>query len=140
MQFQLVQYLQDVLPSFAKKLIVLMDVKEIQSTTIGLLNDIFQSNKGENSVTFEIMELEKHKRLAVVEKTIEDNEISDEEISIETEAEIENTEEPVVAMTEEVEEIRVVTKLSMPSRKLKVKISNELLTELEKLQINFKLN
>lgn len=140
MQFQLVQYLQDVLPSFAKKLIVLMDVKEIQSTTISLLNDIFQSNKGENSVTFEIMELEKHKRIAVVEKTIEDNEISEEEISIETEAELENTEEPVVAMTEEVEEIRVVTKLSMPSRKLKVKISNELLTELEKLQINFKLN
>lgn len=138
MQFQLVQYLQDVLPSFAKKLIVLMDVKEIQGTTIDLLNGIFQSNKGENSVTFEIMELEKHKRIAVVEKTIEDNEISDEEISIETE--IENTEESVVAITEEVDEIRVVTKLSMPSRKLKVKISNELLTELEKLQINFKLN
>jgi DNA polymerase III subunit alpha len=137
-QFQLVQYLQDVLPSFAKKLIVLMDIKEIQTNTVSLLNDIFQSNKGDNAVVFEIMELEKRKRIAVVEKTIEDNEISDEEISIETE--IENTEESVVAITEEVEEIRVVTKLSMPSRKLKVKISNELLTELEKLQINFKLN
>ncbi len=140
MQFQLVQYLQDVLPSFAKKLIVLMDVKEIQSTTVGLLNDIFQSNKGDNSVVFEVMELEKVKRLAVVEKSTVDNEISEEEISIETETELENTEEPVVAMTEEVEEIRVVTKLSMPSRKLKVKISNELLTELEKLQIDFRLN
>jgi DNA polymerase-3 subunit alpha len=28
----------------------------------------------------------------------------------------------------------------MPSRRLKVKISNELLVELEKMQINFKLN
>lgn len=139
-QFQLVQYLQDVLPSFAKKLIVLMDVNEIHSTTVTLLNDIFQSNKGDNSVVFEVMELEKVKRLAVVEKSTIDNEISEDEISIETETDIENTDEPEIAITEEVEEIRVVTKLSMPSRKLKVKISNELLTELEKLQINFKLN
>jgi len=28
----------------------------------------------------------------------------------------------------------------MPSRKLKVKISSELLQELEKMQVNFKLN
>jgi DNA polymerase-3 subunit alpha len=45
-----------------------------------------------------------------------------------------------VAKVEEVEEIKVVTKLSMPSRKLKIKISSELLVELEKMQINFKLN
>ena len=38
------------------------------------------------------------------------------------------------------EEIVVVTKLIMPSRKLKIQISNELLAELEKMQINFKLN
>jgi DNA polymerase-3 subunit alpha len=40
----------------------------------------------------------------------------------------------------EKEEIVVKTKLSMPSRKLKVKISNQLLQELENRQINFKLN
>ena len=40
----------------------------------------------------------------------------------------------------EVEEIKVVTKLTMPSRRLKVRISTELLQELEKMQINFKLN
>jgi DNA polymerase-3 subunit alpha len=40
----------------------------------------------------------------------------------------------------EVEEIKVVTKLTMASRKLKIKISNELLMELEKMQVNFKLN
>ena len=45
-----------------------------------------------------------------------------------------------VAKVEEIEEIKVVTKLTMPSRKLKIKISNELLVELEKMQINFKLN
>jgi DNA polymerase-3 subunit alpha len=43
-------------------------------------------------------------------------------------------------VTNEVDEIKVITKLSMPSRKLKIKISNELLVELEKMQLNFKLN
>ena len=45
--------------------------------------------------------------------------------------------EPVIS---EIEDIQVVTKLVMPSRRLKIKISNELLQELEKLQVNFKLN
>jgi DNA polymerase-3 subunit alpha len=40
----------------------------------------------------------------------------------------------------EKEEIVVKTKLSMPSRKLKVKISSELLQELDKMQVSFKLN
>jgi DNA polymerase-3 subunit alpha len=40
----------------------------------------------------------------------------------------------------EVEEIKVVTKLTMPSRRLKIRISTELLQELEKMQVNFKLN
>ena len=45
--------------------------------------------------------------------------------------------EPVM---NEVEDIQVVTKVSMLSRKLKVKICNELLHELDRLQVNFKLN
>ena len=47
---------------------------------------------------------------------------------------------PETSAVTEIEEVKVVTKLSMPSRKLKIKISNELLFELEKMQINFKLN
>ena len=39
-----------------------------------------------------------------------------------------------------VEEVIVKTRLTMPSRKLKVNISSELLQELEKMQLNFKLN
>ena len=38
------------------------------------------------------------------------------------------------------EETQIITKVSMFSRNLKVKISTELLTELENLQVNFKLN
>ena len=63
----------------------------------------------------------------IEKKTIEsDSEVNEMEMNIEV---------PV-----EKEEIIVKTKLSMPSRKLKVKISSELLQELERMQVNFKLN
>ena len=70
-------------------------------------------------------------------ETVEDETI---DVSDDTDSE-EALESVAIAPTiKEVEEIKVVTKLSMPSRKMKVKISNELLQELESLQINFKLN
>ena len=141
MQFTLIQYLQDVLPSFAKKLVLLLNINDIQSDFIQQLNQLFQENKGDNTVTFEIMELEKITK--IVETTSEIAE-TEEEIFVE-ETDTEDADVPLmeaqkVSTTTEVEEINVVTKLSMPSRKLKVKISNELLLELEKRQINFKLN
>ena len=40
----------------------------------------------------------------------------------------------------EIEETVVLNSISMPSRKLKLKISTNLLYELEKMQVNFKLN
>jgi DNA polymerase III subunit alpha len=133
--------LQDVLPSFAKKLVLLLNINDIQTDFIQQLNQLFQENKGDNTVAFEIMELEKITK--IVETTAEIAE-TEEEIFVE-ETDAEDTDVPLIenqkiSTTTEVEEINVVTKLSMPSRKLKVKISNELLFELEKRQINFKLN
>ena len=52
----------------------------------------------------------------------------------------ENPQEPEIELVTEIEEIKVITKLEMPSRKLKINISKELLSELEKMQVNFKLN
>jgi DNA polymerase-3 subunit alpha len=52
----------------------------------------------------------------------------------------ENPQEPEIELITEIEEIKVITKLEMPSRKLKIKISNELLFELEKMQVDFRLN
>jgi DNA polymerase-3 subunit alpha len=93
-------------------------------------------------VAFEIMEIEKSKRLIEVAPVVLENE---EEAFVDESDDAENglleiPEISAAAKVEEVEEITVVTKLSMPSRKLKVKISSELLVELEKMQINFKLN
>jgi DNA polymerase-3 subunit alpha len=129
------------LPSFAKKLVLLLNINDIQTDFIQQLNQLFQNNKGDNTVTFEIMELEK---ITKIVETISEIADTEEEVFVE-ETDIEDEDVPLmetqkISTTTEVEEINVVTKLSMPSRKLKVKISNELLLELEKRQINFKLN
>jgi len=139
LQFMLVQYLQDVLPSFAKKLIILLNINDLQAEFIHKLSHLFQENKGDNAVTFEIMELEKIKKTIETAPVFVENE---EEVFIEENEDSETLElkAPEINTVTEIEEIKVVTKLSMPSRKLKIKISNELLQKLEKMQINFKLN
>ena len=139
LQFMLVQYLQDVLPSFAKKLIVLLNINDLQADFIHQLSHLFSENKGDGTVTFEIMELDKIKKIVETAPVFEE---SEEEIFVDENEDSETTDlkEPEINTVTEVEEIKVITKLSMPSRKLKIKISNELLQELEKMQINFKLN
>jgi DNA polymerase-3 subunit alpha len=87
-----------------------------------------------------VMELEKIKKEVVSEiQAFEPSGNENEEELLLSEGTDEEETATVVETTIE-EEIIVVTKLSMPSRKLKIQISNELLQELEALQINFKLN
>ena len=138
-QFALVQYLQDVLETFAKKLIVLLNINDLETDFIHKLSHLFFDNKGDNQVSFEIMELEKVKKLVETVPEIDENE---DVVFDDSPGDLDSADdEPVkVAQVTEVEEIKVVTKVTMPSRKLKIKISNELLHELEKMQINFKLN
>jgi DNA polymerase-3 subunit alpha len=136
-QFTLVQYLQDVLDMFAKKLIVLLNITDLQAEFIHKLSLLFQENKGDNQVAFEIMELEKVKKMIQSAPLLIENGADD---FVEGTDDTSESEEKDAAVVTEVEEIKVVTKLTMPSRRLKIKISNELLVELEKMQINFKLN
>jgi DNA polymerase-3 subunit alpha len=134
-QFLDAKMLADVLPTFAKKLFIHLDIKDLHSNFVAELNNLFAANAGDNSVTFEVMELEKIKTTAADVSLITPIDV-DEEVIDEAGEDVEmNIEVPV-----EKEEIIVKTKLSMPSRKLKVKISSELLQELEKMQVNFKLN
>ncbi len=132
-QFIGIQYLQDVLTTFAKKLIIQMNIKELHSEMITKLSHIFQANRGDNNVTFEVMETEKITKEVPV--AIETNVEEAEAIP-----DMENAEEMELNVPSVVEETKVITYLSMPSRKLKVNICGELLRELEKLQVNFKLN
>jgi DNA polymerase-3 subunit alpha len=138
-QFALVQYLQDVLETFAKKLIVLLNINDLETDFIHKLSHLFFDNKGDNQVSFEIMELEKVKKLVETVPELDENE---EVVFDDGQEDSDSTDEHPIkaAQVTEIEEINVVTKVTMPSRKLKIKISNELLHELEKMQINFKLN
>jgi DNA polymerase-3 subunit alpha len=137
LQFSEFKILQDVLGIFAKKLVVQLNINDLQADFIHRLSAVFQENKGDNTVTFEVLELEKIKRqvevvpqiVAVSDEVVEDI-VFDEE----------NPQEPEIELITEIEEIKVITKLEMPSRKLKIKISNELLFELEKMQVDFRLN
>jgi DNA polymerase-3 subunit alpha len=79
------------------------------------------------------MELER------IKKTIEMSPVIVEEEIVSTD-DGEEVSEMELDIPVEKEEIVVKTKLSMPSRKLKVKISSELLQELDKMQVSFKLN
>ncbi|HNP33872.1 MAG TPA: DNA polymerase III subunit alpha, partial [Flavobacterium sp.] len=136
-QFTDVKQLQDVMPQFAKKLSIQMNINELHKHSIEQLNSVFQSNKGENSVTFEIVEIDTIKVIPEINGKLPNSEaenFDEENLTIENQEEIE-MELPAV---EEVSTIK--TRVSLPSRKLKIKISNELLVELEKMNIKFSLN
>jgi DNA polymerase-3 subunit alpha len=131
-QFTDVKQLQDVLSQFAKKLSIQMDIEDLQQNSIQQLSTIFQSNKGDNTVSFEIVEYDKAKKIPEVVLEV-DNAVAenfDAESLEETEIEI-----PVLEAQNQ-----VTTRVSLASRKLKIKISNELLVELEKMNIKFSLN
>lgn len=134
-QFIGIQYLQDVLTTFAKKLILQFNVVELKESLIQTLFELFKKETGDNPITIEVMELETVKKQVV---EVVENEVIDVSDETETDEVMEQVE--IAPSITEVEEVKVVTKLVMPSRKIKVKISNELLQELEAMQINFKLN
>ena len=137
LQFTDFKILQDVLGIFAKKLVIHLNINDLHADFIHRLSAVFQENKGDNTVTFEVLELEKIKRQVEVVPQIVT--VSDEVVE-DVVFDEENPQEPEIELVTEIEEIKVITKLEMPSRKLKIKISNELLFELEKMQVNFKLN
>ena len=136
MQFMVIQYLQDVLTSFAKKLIINLNISDLDSVLIEQLQELFKVNKGENSVAFEILEIEVIKKIV---STIRAENVAGDDVDALDEI-VEDETLIVAQETSEVEENKIITKLSMPSRKLRIKISNELLQELERMQVNFKLN
>ncbi len=123
--------LQDTLEKLCKKLIIKIDIQQLSQNTIKQLSELFAQNKGEHQIVFEISEIEKvKKQVEIMLKNPEENLENEEELTI-----TENNNE-----IEVVEENKVINQILMPSRKTKVKISNELLSELEKLQVKFKLN
>jgi DNA polymerase-3 subunit alpha len=132
LQFMDVKQLQDVLPQFAKKLSIQMDIHELQMEFIQQLNQLFTANKGDHTVSFEVMEFEKVlKPVEPLPKVVVDEDVI---------ADSDNPEEVVMDIPMVEEQVQIATRISLPSRKLKIRISNELLSELEKLNVKFSLN
>jgi DNA polymerase-3 subunit alpha len=127
-----------VLPSFAKKLVLHLNIEDLSTQLVTDLSKLFQSHKGEQTVSFKVMELEHLKRLIEPEVvTIAVPEEGAEEL---VDAELTTDDEEELLVPTEVEETKIITRLSMPSRKLKVAINADLLSELERLGLKFKLN
>ena len=141
-QFTEAKQLQDVLTNFSKKIIIDLDIKKLKPELIENLSTVFKEHQGDHQVSFEILETE----TALVKKNIPTTqiEVSDNENEVEEEMELENEDdvevEIPVDISAEIEEIRVLTKLSMNSRKIKVNICHELLQQLEKHDLSFRLN
>jgi DNA polymerase III subunit alpha len=132
LQFIEAKMLADVLPTFAKKIIIQFSINELGEELVNDLYNLFVNNKGDHQVTFEVLELEKIKRqLEIVSASVEEV-VDDEVVADELEMNLE--------IPEEKEEIVIKNMLSMPSRKIKIKITSELLQELENLKINFKIS
>ncbi|MGC4040567.1 MAG: DNA polymerase III subunit alpha [Flavobacterium sp.] len=134
-QFTEVRQLQDVMVQFAKKLSIQMDIDDLQQNSIQQLNTIFQAFKGDNTVTFEIVEYDKAKKEPEIVPKVELPEAGDDE-----NFDVENLEEIEMEIPVAEAQNQIMTRISMPSRKLKIRITNELLVELEKMNIKFSLN
>ncbi|WP_298391739.1 DNA polymerase III subunit alpha [Flavobacterium sp.] len=140
--------LADVLPTFAKKLAIQLNISDLKENLMQQLSAVFKANEGDKQVDFEVVETEIVKRTIetipakteiISTESDEDSEIEMDEMELESDGE-HLDELPIQSVKTEVEELRKVTSLEMKSRKLKVKISKELLEELEKMNLNFKLN
>ena len=122
-----------------------MNIQDLNPNLILKLSELFKANSGENLVNFEVLEIEKvtkvvEQNLPVAVPILSSSEESDLDTDvIDLDAEMEQP-EMEVNLPVTVDENRVVTRLAMPSRKLKVKITKELLEELDKVPVNYKLN
>ncbi|WP_121964442.1 DNA polymerase III subunit alpha [Myroides sp. N17-2] len=133
-QFMEMKLLHEVIPSFAKKLTVIMNVRDIASRRVELIKDAFNRYQGDSFVNFEILEIERiQKEPTLIAPVIRMNDSDDDENAVDS-----FDEEAEVAV--DVPEFKVVNRLEMSSRSSRVNITAELLEELEGLQVDFKLN
>jgi len=141
-QFMEAKQLQDVLTDFSKKIIIDLDIKTLKPELIEYLSAVFVQFQGDHQVSFEVLETEKivvkntAKAVTIEIQEIENDLEVEEDIDVDDELELEIP----LDVPAESEEIIVKTKLSMNSRKLKVNICHELLQQLEKVDLSFRLN
>ena len=140
-QYLHMQQLQDVLTDFAKSLVIQFSLDELEKEVVETILSVFRKNKGNHPVTFEIYEIDQVQKEKEIVTTIslkpQQEDIDLDELEDYTLPENLEIEEELIS---EPEQIKVLNHLAMDSRSVQVNICKELLEELEKNQINFKLN
>lgn len=135
LQFSELKLLHDVIPTYAKKLIIQMNINELKDNQIEKIRMLFDTYQGNKTVTFEVVEIEK------VQQRIEMEAITQLIQEVDPDGEpVLDVDESQIIIPEVKEEFRVLNKLTMPSRNSKIDISADLLEELEQLQVHFRLN
>lgn len=138
-QYIQMQYMQDVLSDFAKKLVMRFNIDMLDKELVEMLLDTFRRNKGDKPVSFELYEFDQEYEAKKVVTTVnfepKTEDIDDDELVDFEPIQEEVTEEPISET-----EPKVLHFLEMYSASMKINICKELLDELEKKQINFVLN
>ena len=133
LQFMEMKLLNEVIPTYAKKLIINIDVNELKANQIEKIRMVLDEHQGNKPVTFEIYELEKiQKRIEteVVNKMLTDIDID----NIDSMESLEQMDiEPVLPEVE----YKVINVLEMPSRNTRIEISSDLLEALEGTRLFF---
>ena len=135
LQFVEVKLLNEVLPTFAKKLIIQMDIKQLREMQVEKIRMLMDQNPGAKSVVFEVFEVEEvQERLQteMVQQLLRD-ETSESDDGFEA-----MEDQPEIKLPER----RYVRKnlIEMVSKNTRIEISSEMLEELERMQVSFRLN
>jgi len=133
-QFVELKLLNEVIPTFAKKLIIQMDVNQLKEMQVEKIRFVMDQNPGTKPVVFEVFELEEVQdklQTQMVQQLVQEVDSDNEEPETEQQ-------EPEIKIPER----KFVRKnlIEMASKNTRIEISSDLLEELEKMQVSFRLN
>lgn len=146
MTFVNINYLHDILSQFSKKLTVRIDINRLNQNLLTELVQVFNAHKGDGqSIMFEVCEIEIKKKQEVL-MPVEihshagfDEDETDTELLVDSESD-ETTDLVIQTATSNIEVEEIVTKLEMPSRKMKINVNAELLDHLKRMNLKYILN
>lgn len=137
LQFLEMKLLNEVISSYAKKLILELNIKSLNDHDVMELQEVFRNYPGNKSVTFELFELEEIQKEIIIKEPKAIPVVED----IEIDGDLEFSE--AMDMDFEIEEKAQYVKknmVEMNSRNANIDISPELLEALEQLNVDFRLN
>lgn len=141
LQYLEVRMLHDVINSYAKQLILHLDIQQLNEALIKNLKTLLDCNKGDKRVYFSVFEFDENSFVSEQVK-IQDSVHSSLEDMDDIENEAMATDESAVLEYESqvTQERKIKNKIEFSSNNSGVSISTELLEKLEQINLNFHLN